>query len=64
MKPIIATLLLCIGLTGFTQTQIEIYNNGDASKLKVPISRVYISYPMGGGEWKRDSVEVNSNGKY
>ncbi len=65
MKPIVAALLLCIGLTGFTQTQLRKFIiHGDASKLKVPITWVYISYPMGGGEWKRDSAKVTSNGLY
>ncbi len=37
---------------------------GDASKMKTPITWVYISYPIGGDEWKRDSAKVTSNGIY
>src|ERR1700741_889899 len=65
MKPMIAALLICTSLSGFTQTALKKFTiHGDASKLKEPISWVYISYPVGVDEWKRDSAKVTSNGLY
>jgi len=65
MKRNLLCILLLIGFGAFSQAPMKkfmIY--GDASKMKTPISWVYISYPIGGDEYKRDSAKVTSNGLY